>query len=78
MRKAHILLGLASLSAPWLSSHAQTALDQFAGSSLEEVANAKVLVSTVSRKEEDVAEAPAAAFVITREDIARSSATTIP
>src|SRR6266481_3518421 len=44
--------------------------------SLEDLAN--IEVSTVSRKLEPLSDAPAAIYVITREDIRRSGATSIP
>jgi iron complex outermembrane receptor protein len=48
----------------------------FADLSLEELAN--IRVTTVSKKPESLAEAPASIFVITGDDIRRSGATTLP
>jgi iron complex outermembrane receptor protein len=55
---------------------AEAAVEQLRGLSIEELAN--VQVTTVSRREESLAEAPAATYVITREEILRSGAQTIP
>jgi iron complex outermembrane receptor protein len=55
---------------------AEAAVEQLRGLSIEELAN--VEVTTVSRREESLAEAPAATYVITREEILRSGAQTIP
>lgn len=54
----------------------QAAVEQLRGLSIEELAN--VQVSTVSRHEESLAQAPAATYVITREEIIRSGARTVP
>jgi iron complex outermembrane receptor protein len=52
------------------------AVEQLRGLSIEELAN--VQVSTVSRREEPLALAPAATYVITREEIVRTGARTLP
>jgi len=55
---------------------APPAVERLRGLSIEELAN--VQVTTVSRREESLARAPAAAYVITREEIIRSGARTLP
>jgi len=52
------------------------AVERLRGLSIEELAN--VPVTTVSRREESLAQAPAAAYVITRQEISRSGARTLP
>jgi iron complex outermembrane receptor protein len=52
------------------------AVEQLRGLSIEELAN--VQVTTVSRREESLAQAPAATYVITREEIVRTGARTLP
>lgn len=54
----------------------EQALQELRGLSIEELAN--VQVTTVSRHEEPLAQAPAATFVITHDEIIRSGAKTIP
>ena len=54
----------------------EQAVDQLRGLSIEELAD--VQVTTVSRREEPLSQAPAAAYVITREEIVRSGARTLP
>jgi len=51
-------------------------VEQLRGLSIEELAN--VQVSTVSRHEEPLSQAPAATYVITREEIVRKGARTLP
>jgi len=58
---------------PWTASGAATALDEL---SLEELANTEI--SSVSRRSQNLANVPAAAFVIPSEDIRRSGAYTLP
>ena len=64
------LLGFAAVSA-----HAQS-IEDLRDLSLDELAN--VNISSVSKTSEALADAPAAVFVITHDDIVRSGATTIP
>ena len=52
------------------------AVEQLRGLSIEELAN--IEVTTVSRREEPLSQAPAAAYVITREEIIRAGARTLP
>lgn len=52
------------------------AVDQLRGLSIEELAN--VEVTTVSRRGESLAQAPAATYVITRDEIVRRGARTLP
>jgi iron complex outermembrane receptor protein len=51
-------------------------VEQLRGLSIEDLAN--VQVTTVSRREESLAQAPAAAYVITHDEIIRSGAQTLP
>lgn len=59
-----------------LSAHAAGTPNSAADLTLEDLLNTEVI--TASRKAESLGATAAAAFVITREDIARSGATTIP
>ncbi|THD78015.1 MAG: TonB-dependent receptor [Phenylobacterium sp.] len=54
----------------------EAAVEQLRGLSIEDLAN--VQVTTVSRHEESLAQAPASAYVITHEEIVRSGAQTLP
>ncbi len=69
---------LAFAAAFALAVHAQAPADELSKSSLEELTRVKIKVTSASRKDEDLDETPAAVYVITREDIARSSAGSIP
>jgi iron complex outermembrane receptor protein len=63
--------------AAWAAdSGGEAEVEQLRGLSIEELAN--VEVSSVSRRPESLAEAPAAAYVITREEIVRYGARTLP
>ncbi|TFW03239.1 TonB-dependent receptor [Oxalobacteraceae bacterium OM1] len=62
------------LAAP--GAHAVVANREYADLSLEELAN--IQITSVSRRSESLAEAPASVFVITGEEIRRSGATTLP
>ncbi|HZQ61661.1 MAG TPA: TonB-dependent receptor plug domain-containing protein, partial [Casimicrobiaceae bacterium] len=76
---ASIALCLALLLSVPRAAHAAAALassSQLADLSLEQLAN--IVVTSVSRREERLAQAPASIFVITAEDIRRSRATSIP
>ena len=55
------------------SASATTVQDSLAGLSLEELSNVRII--SVSRREERLADAPAAVFIITSEDMRRSGAT---
>jgi iron complex outermembrane receptor protein len=55
---------------------ANSPVHDFADMSLEDLAN--IQVTSVSRKSESLADAPASIFVITNDDIHRSAATTLP
>jgi iron complex outermembrane receptor protein len=48
------------------------------GATLEQLTQIQISVSSFARKEEDLWKTPAAVYVITHEDIARSAATSIP
>ncbi|MEG3637764.1 TonB-dependent receptor plug domain-containing protein [Magnetococcus sp. PR-3] len=65
------------LSHPLALAHADE-LDQFGDLSLEELMTMDLVVSSAAKKDERLAETPAAVFVITKEDIARSGAEHIP
>ncbi|WP_438863509.1 TonB-dependent receptor plug domain-containing protein [Neptunicella sp.] len=69
----HILLGIAVLT---LFSSFARADDNYFDLTLEQLLN--INVSIVSKKQETMATAPAAIYVITNEDIQRSGVTTIP
>lgn len=72
-----LLLGGALCPAAFGAAPAESpSARSFADLSLEELAN--IQVTSVSRKPESVADAPASIFVITGEDIRRSAATTLP
>jgi len=58
------------------ASPGDAAVEELRGLSIEDLA--KISVTTVSRREESLARAPAAAYVITRAEILRSGATTVP
>ncbi len=63
-------------ASPGVSSDPASPTARLKSLSLEELMEVEVV--SVSKKEQKVAEAPAAVFVITREDIRRSGATSIP
>jgi iron complex outermembrane receptor protein len=67
------LLQVGLLATAWSCAHAE---DSLADLSLEELTSLKV--SSVSKKTQRLTDAPAAAFVITQDDIRRSGATSIP
>lgn len=58
------------------SAHAQEELDALVGLSLKDLQN--VSITSVSKKQEDLFNAPGSVYVLTSEDISRSGATTIP
>jgi iron complex outermembrane receptor protein len=64
---------LASLEAASASASAPDVQDRLAGLSLEELSNVRII--SVSRREERLADAPAAIFIITSDDLRRSGAT---
>ncbi len=73
---AYILAGLlCHVLTPFADS--QTGVD-LTSASLEELTEMHISVSSFARKEEDLWKTPAAVFVITRENIARSSLSSIP
>jgi len=57
---------------------AQQGADALASASLEDLTQISVDVSSFARKDQDLWKTPAAAFVITQEDIAHSAASSIP
>ena len=59
-------------------SFAQRPQDDLSKASLEELTQIQVRVSSFARKDEDLWTTPAAVFVITKEDITRSSVSSIP
>jgi len=70
---------LATLVAAWGAAAAATApvrLAELADLTLEQLTN--ITVTSASRREEKLIEAPASIFVLTAEDIRRSGATTLP
>ena len=69
-----LVLGTALFAATTLAARAQDT--DVTGLSLEQLAN--VEVTSVSRRPERLSRAPAAVFVITAEDIRRSSFGTLP
>ena len=69
------LLGAAAAILPVANVRAQT-VEQLSELSIEELA--RVQVTSVSKRAEPLAEAPAAVYVITNEDILRSPATSLP
>jgi len=74
-----LLVGVAAVStakADIAAAPGEAAVDQLRGLSIEDLA--KVSVTTVSRREESLAQAPAAAYVITRDEILRSGASSVP
>lgn len=70
-----LALFAANAALPCAVASAQS-IEELRGLSIEELAD--VDISSVSKAREALSDAPAAVFVITREDIARSAATTIP
>jgi iron complex outermembrane recepter protein len=71
-----LLLAAATPAAAGADPAAPDAANPLSAFSIEELAD--VRISSVSKSSERLADAAAAVFVITREDIARSGATTIP
>jgi iron complex outermembrane receptor protein len=69
-------LGLILIFATFASYAATPATANLANLSFEELAN--IQITSVSKKEERLADAPASVFVITAEEIRRSGATSIP
>ena len=61
-----------------LATVAQRKGGDLATASLEELTQIHISVSSFARKDEDLWKTPAAVFVITKEDIVRSSASSIP
>src|SRR5437763_4155713 len=59
-----------------ITGHAQTRTPDLAGATLEDLMN--ISVTSPSRKEQRLADVPAAIYVITQEDIRRSGMTTVP
>jgi iron complex outermembrane receptor protein len=73
---AAAILGFATSARAGMAPDDAAALDQLRGLSIEELAD--VQVTSVSKQAEPVAEAPASIYVITRDEILRSGATTLP
>ena len=76
--RPHLRLGLAVLSMAGgiaAAAHAQT-VEELRSMSITDLAN--IEVSSVSKSAESLANAPAAIYVITHEEIVRSGATTVP
>jgi iron complex outermembrane receptor protein len=76
MRRASAALLAAALMAAAARADGQTTTEELKRMTLEELMS--VEVTTVSRSAEAAMDVPAAVFVITREDIRRSGATTLP
>lgn len=74
-KRTPLSLGIASAALNFLAPQFAFAEDYF-DLSLEQLLETRVL--SVSKKNETIAEAPAAIYVVTSEDIARSGVTTIP
>ncbi len=72
-----VLLGCI-ISSLTVGVRAQEAASDLSKASLEDLTRMQISVSSFARKDEDLWKTPAAVFVITREDIARSAATSIP
>jgi iron complex outermembrane receptor protein len=72
-----VLLCIGTAFTP-LAAVAQRKSDDLSTASLEELTQIHISVSSFARKDEDLWTTPAAVFVITKEDIARSSASSIP
>src|ERR1700733_498192 len=60
----------------WVGAQTTSPVEELSGMSLEELAN--VPVTSVSKSEEPLRTAPAAIYVITHDDIARSGASSVP
>jgi len=75
MRRFRDIAAAGSLCLTALSARAQS-IDDLRDLSLDELAN--VNISSVSKSNQALADAPAAIFVITHDDIVRSGATTLP
>lgn len=73
-----VLLGCLTISLAHAPGHAQDQTSELSNASLEDLTRMRISVSSFARKDEDLWKTPAAVFVILREDIARSAATSIP
>ena len=71
-----VFLALASSPPARAAEERPLALGELTGLSFEELMH--VRVNSASKKDQDLRETPAAAFVITQDDIRRSGATTVP
>src|SRR5262245_18841273 len=71
-----LALGALSAAVPTTARAEDTAPDNLAEFSLEELSN--IEITTVSKRAERLADAPASVFVITADDIRRSGATSLP
>jgi len=74
-------VALAAMTAPWAAraedlAAADQTVERLRDFSLEDLAN--LTVTSVSKREEPLSQAPASVFVITAEDIRRSGATSLP
>ncbi|RXZ36814.1 TonB-dependent receptor [Oxalobacteraceae bacterium CAVE-383] len=69
-------LTILTVSAMAMAQSANANAPNFADMSIEELAN--VQITSVSKKRESLADAPASIYVITNDDIRRSGATTLP
>ncbi len=67
---------MAALAAPLAHAEPDTTIEQLRDLSIEQLAN--VDVTSVSRRPQPLSQAPAAIYVITNDDIRRSSATSLP
>ena len=76
IRVASLVLGGVCLGLT--SAFAQSQSPDLSTATLEALTQIQISVSSFARKDQDLWHTPAAVFVITREDIARSSATSIP
>lgn len=70
--------GIAIIVCGSVSSPAQIAAPDLSQSTMEQLTQMEISVSSVSRKEESLFHTPAAAYVLTREDIAHSAASSVP
>jgi iron complex outermembrane receptor protein len=72
------LLSFCGLGLVKVTAQQTNAGDDLSGASMEELTQMHLQVNSFSRKDQDLWSTPAAVFVITREDIERSAASSIP
>ena len=73
-----VLASACCLQGAMATASAQTAESDLSTASLESLTQIEISVSSFARRDEDLWKTPAAVFVITREDIERSTATSVP